>query len=67
MKQFWHKLASKLWDSVLSIACLHKMGMSPVETDTFLGIVDSGNEEACYIVGAARLKSMDEMARIEHG
>ena len=67
MKQFWHKLMSKLWDSILSLICLYEMDTTPVETDAFLGIVDPGNEEARYMVGLARLKNMDEVAYSEHG
>jgi hypothetical protein len=51
MKQFWHKLMSKLWDTVLSGACLHEMGMSPVEAYNFFAVTQPSEVEARFMVG----------------
>jgi len=65
MKQFWHKLMSKLWDTVLSGACLHEMGMSPVEAYNFFAVTQPSEVEARFMVGVTRLKNGDELAYTE--
>jgi hypothetical protein len=60
MKQFWRKLVGKLGDSIgkalLGMACVHKLGMSPMEADNFFGVAQSRQEEARFMAGVSPLK-----------
>ena len=60
MKQLLNELLGKLGQALLGIACLQEIGMLPVASDHFLGIVDANHEEARYMVEAARLKGLDD-------
>jgi hypothetical protein len=49
MKQFLNRIASHLLknmsETLVNIACLHEMGMSPTEANTLFGAVQPSYEE----------------------